>query len=509
MNLNQLKTIKELGVDTIVDSNNWDDSFASGKALLIKAQNKGIRVMLHGTRLDSAKEINFLKDFKSLYRFYVRDEPKNFEQIDSVAKDINLLNSAGAAPGIATVYNDFNLIDYYYKNVNSKEVLIDHYPLTLDTPTSGNGLQQKFDELTQTFDKLSGLSKTYNRPFWFFVQAHSWSDLRDPTPKEIRAMTYLSLAYGAKGIFYFYYWTDPRVPSVGLVDINFQPNAKYYEVQKINQEIRKIRDILINLENVGTCNSKVISQRNKGSYIAGDWSFDKGWNYESSVNSDGSLELSFDGEKTNSLNQQDIWFDFHHPAYISTEEDKIIEIDYEILSNPKNSWIYFNPKREDRFTESLYLPKGEGRHTYITNLKNLKGTGNINKIEFFIDNSNQGNFKVKINSIKDYTCELPYVVEATENVEVGNFVHQNGDKYLFLVNRDTNNHITTEIKLDGNSLPKSYLLDVLTGKKIYSDSSDDYSFHYDLETGDGRLVKIVPLKTSFLDDAIAFFRSLF
>ena len=152
------------------------------------------------------------------------------------------------------------------------------------------------------------------------------------------------------------------------------------------------------------------------------------------------------------------------------------------------------------------MPSTEGKHTFEINLKNLKGTGNINRLEFFIDNRNNGRVMLKINSITDYICELPYVSEVTENVEIGNFVHKNGDKYLFLVNRDTNNPVTVKIKLDSNSVEESYLLDILTGQKIYSEASDAYTFYYNLEPGDGRLLEIVP--PSFFDEILAWFRNL-
>ena len=107
-----------------------------------------------------------------------------------------------------------------------------------------------------------------------------------------------------------------------------------------------------------------------------------------------------------------------------------------------------------------------------------------------------------------YICELPYIMEVSGgNVEVGNFVHENGDKYLFLVNRDTNNPVTVKIVLNAVSLPESYLWDISTGKKIYSNALDDYTFYYDLKPGDGRLLEIAPIP--FIKKISDRFRNLF
>jgi len=83
--------------------------------------------------------------------------------------------------------------------------------------------------------------------FYYATQVHSWDTThREPKPEEIRAMVNLGLAYGAKGIFYFLYTTHPQ--GIGLVDQNFVQNAKWYEVQAINEKLQLLADDYLPLE---------------------------------------------------------------------------------------------------------------------------------------------------------------------------------------------------------------------------------------------------------------------
>jgi hypothetical protein len=526
INSNQFDQIKNLGIDTIIDGKANNLKF--NKELLFLAQKNGINVLLPDTKLDNFNynpadpqiykdltisdlkkliedtEINY-NHFNSLYRYYLNDEPFNELEIDFIKDVVNELNNINTPrTGTTTLYQDLDLIEYYYKNVNSQEVIVDHYPLFSDTPKQGPELQRQLDMLINTLDNLNKFSKIYNKPFWFIVQAHQWKVQADgkidenyytraPTPKEIKAMAYLALAYGSKGIFYFYYWSDPKIGSKGLVDENLQPNEKYYEVKKINEELKIIRDVLIELKNINTCNSKSLASGKENYLNNVKWEFDQnGFKYDYSQDNSGRLSLYFNGlDLKNIINKEDVWFDFWYYSNINTGQDKYIKVDYEIIKNPNKLNFYFNPKRENEVVENILLPSNLGSHIFIINLKNLKGINNINRVEFFISNNPKGEFEVEINSIEDYNCELPYISEAMGNIEIGNFIHKNGEKYIMLVNRDTNNQIITKITLNKNNLGNVYLYDVLTGESIYSEPNELYTFNYNLNAGDGRLLKIV------------------
>ena len=515
--LNDFKKIKELGVDTIISNyplyHNADILFLSQKyglrAILIDFVNSyyyyipNLKLSSLNAQIKNIVNANEkFYVFKSFYRYYPLDEPRTIEEIEKVKLLIDELNERNSpVSGTTTLIPDLNLIKYYYKNVGSKEVMVDHYPLE-GTSKRADILQFQLDRLTNKLNDLNELSKRYNKPFWFVIQAHYWKDkitggeLRDPDPKEIREMVNLALAYGAKGIFYYYYWSDDNneYTSRGLVvDMPekivdpYEPNAKYYEVQKINNQLKKIRNILIDLENIKTCNSRDIGNK-KESLINNKWEFEQiGWDYNYGVLEKGGIDLLFKGENLdNIMYKDDRWFDFWYQTDINTNEKQYnLLIDYEILSNPKDLTLYFNPKRNYKYVKNILMPSYEGKHEFKINLNSIEGTYNINRMEFFIDNLNQGEMEFKINDIREYNCELPYISEITENIEVGNFMHKNGDKYIFFVNRDTVNNIQTNFKLNMNG----YLYDVLEDKEIHPGNNEIFS--YSLKAGDGRLLKII------------------
>lgn len=99
---------------------------------------------------------------------------------------------------------------------------------------------------------LAGLK--HQVPVWAVLQVHSITGIhRFPTPAEIRCMTYLSLAVGCKGIYWFLYqteyWNKDRNEFMGgLVDQNFKGDERWVEVGKLAREIRKLVPTLQQLQ---------------------------------------------------------------------------------------------------------------------------------------------------------------------------------------------------------------------------------------------------------------------
>lgn len=93
----------------------------------------------------------------------------------------------------------------------------------------------------------------YGVPVWAVIQVHSITGgLRFPTPAETRCMTYLALANGSKGIWWFLYQTEyfNRATNEfmgGLVDGNFKGDARWEEVAKLTAELRKLSPTLLKL----------------------------------------------------------------------------------------------------------------------------------------------------------------------------------------------------------------------------------------------------------------------
>jgi len=80
-----------------------------------------------------------------------------------------------------------------------------------------------------------------------FAKPSAW---RYPTPEELRAMTYLSLAAGARGVFYFLYQTMPNHPEKleGLIDPQGAPTPMYDAASTLAKDIRQLSPLLMSLK---------------------------------------------------------------------------------------------------------------------------------------------------------------------------------------------------------------------------------------------------------------------
>jgi hypothetical protein len=75
-------------------------------------------------------------------------------------------------------------------------------------------------------------------PAWVFIQTLAYNGHREPTPAELLWQINISLAYGAKGIQYFTYWTPEAARGEGfgpaLITVDGVRTARYDAAKKIN-----------------------------------------------------------------------------------------------------------------------------------------------------------------------------------------------------------------------------------------------------------------------------------
>ncbi|MEF3309191.1 beta-galactosidase [Paenibacillus sp. GYB004] len=143
-------------------------------------------------------------------------------------------------------------VELYMEQFRPDILSYDHYPFL--TPRQGR-------ELTITKDYFANLqlirqaALRHNVPFWLFIQTLAFNrSNRDPSAAEIRWQVYTSLAFGAKGIQYFTYWTpDNGRETFGdaMIDRAGNRTRHYGEVQSVNREIAGLGGVLSTLESVG------------------------------------------------------------------------------------------------------------------------------------------------------------------------------------------------------------------------------------------------------------------
>jgi hypothetical protein len=184
--------------------------------------------------------------YQSLLRYQVRDEPSptmvsNWLLVQRVLATVDPTRPAFSCfcsvDALASVASQTKL----------SEAVFDIYPLGEGVAAQALG---GFVPALDAFIKASA----DNTP-WVVLQSFAkpgaW---RYPSPEELRAMTYLSLAAGCKGVFYFIYQTLPSHPEKleGLVDSEGKPTPIYDEVTKLAREIAKLSPLLLQLKATST-----------------------------------------------------------------------------------------------------------------------------------------------------------------------------------------------------------------------------------------------------------------
>ncbi len=145
-----------------------------------------------------------------------------------------------------------NYIDSWIQSQRPGHISFDSYPLL----TNGGIIRDYFYNL----DLVRSKADQNQIPYWTFIQTLSIAgtpgvpDKREPSEVDIRWQVWSNLAFGAKGIQYFTYWSPEGGAEQfgqGLIDTNGQETVRYQYVKKINTDIRTIGKILLQCDAVG------------------------------------------------------------------------------------------------------------------------------------------------------------------------------------------------------------------------------------------------------------------
>ncbi len=177
---------------------------------------------------------------------------KNFliNNLPAYASAAQLYYDAGSTATSAPVdYSGANwgqFVKAYVENVAPMSYSYDFYPF--------RGGSAQFKNYYLSLSEARKYAAEGNVPFWVFCQVGYFNVAQNLTYAQTAIQVSTSLAYGAKGVQWFNYWHPLEFSASftsGLVD-HFGVKTIYYPmVQKINQHIAAVDDVLMQCKNVG------------------------------------------------------------------------------------------------------------------------------------------------------------------------------------------------------------------------------------------------------------------
>ena len=170
--------------------------------------------------------------FSSLAGFNLYDEPGP-GWFGSLAKAVAI--SRELAPGLLPYINLFPSDDpAYYRGfvdvVKPSLISFDRYPLLSEGREDANYFHN--------WAIIRDAALHGDIPSWVFIQTLAYDNHREPTAAELLWQVNISLAYGAKGIQYFTYWTPEAARGEGfgpaLITVDGRRTPRYAAARQIN-----------------------------------------------------------------------------------------------------------------------------------------------------------------------------------------------------------------------------------------------------------------------------------
>jgi len=159
---------------------------------------------------------------------------------------VNLLpNYATAAQLGAPTYNAY--VQKFVRDVHPPLLSYDNYSLF-----NGRMMGRFYTNLAT----IRRASEKAGIPFWNVILANSHFSYMEPTDATLRLQAYSTIAYGGRGIEYFTYFS-PKIGNFRLapVDQFGHRTATWYELRRLNNQIRELAPWLIKLHSTGVYHS--------------------------------------------------------------------------------------------------------------------------------------------------------------------------------------------------------------------------------------------------------------
>ncbi len=159
---------------------------------------------------------------------------------------INLFPNYATAAALGTTNYDEH-VRRFVSEVNPDVLSMDHYPQFRPDVDGRDGYCENL-EVLRRHSLAAGI------PFWNFFNTMPYGPHTDPTEAQLRWQIYASLAYGAKGVMYFCYWTPAgdEFPKGGaIIGRDGRPTRHYAEAQRLNGALQQLGPTLMKLTSTG------------------------------------------------------------------------------------------------------------------------------------------------------------------------------------------------------------------------------------------------------------------
>jgi len=189
------------------------------------------------------------RGFPALGAYFVKDEP-SVKQFDDLAQVVARLRAQDPNhPAYVNLFPDFanrdklgadSYDDYlarFLSTVNPALLSFDYYPFLEDHDR---------DSFFANLAAVSDLAQHQHVSFMLIVQAMPHWKYRDVTEAELAWQVFHALAFGARGVSYFAYWTPVDVEHAermkfhyGLVE-DGKPTLHYFQIARLNRIVRSL-----------------------------------------------------------------------------------------------------------------------------------------------------------------------------------------------------------------------------------------------------------------------------
>jgi len=193
-----------------------------------------------------------LPNSPAVWGYTIKDEPhaKEFPGLRAIVDDIrkarpgklsyiNLFPNIASERTLGTKTYDEH-VRRFVEEVDVDVLSMDHYP----------HMRPHSDTRAKYCSNLAVMRKyslQRNIPFWNFFNTMPFGAHYDPTEAQLRWQIYTSIAYGAKGVMYYCYWTPRGSKFPAIITTEGSKTRHYAQAQRINHSIKNLGPTLMKL----------------------------------------------------------------------------------------------------------------------------------------------------------------------------------------------------------------------------------------------------------------------